>query len=347
MKQFSVRYRKEFLTGLKNTEFEHTNSMRKVTLTDICIEKDNMQSFDLERYQAVDGVFDPTNIFKHGIAYDGKFPQVFVGKEITILNYYGVLFKLDEDNDTLINLPVNRYDNSNERYTFIDNGNDWWLVNESMTVHCNDGTLTSYNVGVNTGLFVNGRIVMGGFPSFGIVPSIYSTLKNASANTIVWSPVGGTYMSTQFEETIADTTYLDSLDIGYSSVKGDVLSMVAYQEGFLVGTTKAIYYCKFIVAEISTLSITKVTDVGILNRNSLVDVNGVIYFVGKNHSLYKFGQGLTDLDYSYLLSAMTDLFLLSDDNNSTLFICDGSLGYMYKNEHLSELSKSISGLINY
>lgn len=347
MRQFSTKFTKEFISGLKDTSVTEVNSMKKLTFTDVFIDNNQIQTFDLGDFLNATGVFTPTNLFTYGIAYDGKFPQIFEGKEMTILNYYGRLFKLDEDNDVLIELPVERQVNTNKHFTFIDNGNDWWLVNSDLTIHYNDGTLVSYVAGINTGIFIQGRLVYGGIDTKMLTLSDYSLFKNATSNTIVWSPVGGVNMDAQFADTIIDLSYLEGLDFGYTSVKGDVLCIVPFREGFVVGTSKMVYYCTFIVGDVLTLSVTKLLGFGILNEHSILNLNGVLYIIGKSGTLYQFVERSKELGFAYLISDMTTPYMLGDDKSNTLFICDGSISYMYYNENMSKLSDSISGITNY
>ena len=108
-----------------------------------------------------------------------------------------------------------------------------------------------------------------------------------------------------------------------------------------------VYYCTFIVGDVLTLSVTKLLGFGILNEHSILNLNGVLYIIGKSGTLYQFVERSKELGFAYLISDMTTPYMLGDDKSNTLFICDGSISYMYYNENMSKLSDSISGITNY
>ena len=350
MRETYLREEKQILKGVKSTRYAEIDTFQKETSIDLIAEGKALTFFPYTNNFDVSGMFNAMRMYQeYGIGYDGSMPQIFCGKEVTLLNYYGTLYTVDLTNDCLTKLVYENGMSTRERMTFIDGGYNWYLVNSKYVVECNDGTITTYHIGINGGIWFKNRFIFGGFTQYTDLPYHYLAAKSMftdlTLNSIWWSTVGGGFTSTQFQDTITDYTYLKRFDLGFASVKGTVKKMVLFGDKLVIGTTKAVYLCDVLIGEIITLSTQMILDAGIKD-DCIEVVNNTLYIVSDDGSLMVFeGQKFKDLDFQYIFSELSGLYMLKNDKKQELYICNGTVGYVIKGEEVYPLSKSISGLI--
>lgn len=69
--------------------------------------------------------------------------------------------------------------------------------------------------------------------------------------------------------------------------------------------------------------------VGLKGKNAIAGDETFHYFIDKEGHLFSFGEALKKLDYSEYLTVLTDPVLSWDVENSLLYICDGTYGFVY------------------
>ena len=82
--------------------------------------------------------------------------------------------------------------------------------------------------------------------------------------------------------------------------------------------------------------------IGLKSKQAVAGDDNTHYFIDNKGQLYSLGESLQKLDYSECLSAMSSPVMSYDAENELVYICDGTLGYVY-----SPRDKSLgSGPIN-
>lgn len=70
--------------------------------------------------------------------------------------------------------------------------------------------------------------------------------------------------------------------------------------------------------------------IGLKGKNAVTGDNSKHFFVDNSGKLWKLSEGLQSLDYSEYLSSMNSGIVLSYDSlNNAVYICDGTVGYIY------------------
>jgi hypothetical protein len=78
----------------------------------------------------------------------------------------------------------------------------------------------------------------------------------------------------------------------------------------------------------------KTYNIGVKNKLAVLDVGGKHYFVNEQGDLFMIsedGKG-TNLGYKEFLFSMDDIVLSYDSFNKMLYICDGTIGYVYSED---------------
>ena len=344
MREIYLRVDKPLLQGIKPHEFMEMDSFRKDLSVDLVPRGNALINFPYSQLIRANHIYDIETMYKkYGISYTGFMPQIFIGKEIILLNYYGSIFEVDEENEVLIQLDYEKSMNSRQHFTFIDNGHVWYLVNPVYTIECIDGVITQYPVGIETGLFFKNRFIFAGFTPPSTL-SQYSMFDKLDKTSIWWSTVGGGFTTHQFQSSIDDLTYLKRYDLGFASVEGEVVKMIEFKDKFILATTKAVYLGDVLVGDIVTLSLSKILDYGI--KDKCIEVlNGTIYLISSADNLMVFdGQEFKDLDYIHIFKDLSNLYMLPNKKRQELYICNGKDSFVLKENNLYPLSKSISAV---
>lgn len=85
-----------------------------------------------------------------------------------------------------------------------------------------------------------------------------------------------------------------------------------------------------------------VSYLGLYSPEAVTGTDKIHYFIDSKGQLWELGETLTLLDYSEYFSLMSDLVMSYDVENKVIYICDGTIGYIY-----SPLDKSLgSGPVN-
>lgn len=74
---------------------------------------------------------------------------------------------------------------------------------------------------------------------------------------------------------------------------------------------------------------TTIYRIGVKNNGAVAGDDGVNFFIDRENKLVKVDTKVTVLDYSEFLANLTDPVLNYDKRNELLYICDGTLGYIY------------------
>ena len=83
----------------------------------------------------------------------------------------------------------------------------------------------------------------------------------------------------------------------------------------------------------NTYGLFPIYDVGIKSKHAVVAAGtSTHYFVDRKSQLWKLSDGLTLLDYSEYLSALTSPVLTWESDTQLLYICDGTVGFVYSPE---------------
>lgn len=344
MRETYLRVENPLLQGIKQHKYVELDTFQKELSVDLIPNGKALVNFPYSDLIRVNHIYDAETMYKkYGICYDGFMPQIFIGKEIKLLNYYGSIYEIDEKNEQLIPLKYNKSLHSRKHFTFIDYGHIWYLINEIYTIECIDGVITQYPVGIKTGLFFKNRFIFAGF-SVPTTLSQYSMFAKLDKNSIWWSTIGGGYTTQQFKETINDLSYLKRYDLGFASVDGEIVKMLKFQNNFILATTEAVYLGDVLVSDIVTLSLNKILDYGIKDE-CIEIVNNTLYLISTDNNLMVFdGKSFKDLDYSYIFEKLSNLYMLVHKKRQELFICNGKDSFVLKDNNLYPLSKSISAI---
>lgn len=85
-----------------------------------------------------------------------------------------------------------------------------------------------------------------------------------------------------------------------------------------------------------------VSRLGLYSFGAVTGTDKVHYFIDSKGQLWEFGETLTLLDYSEFFTTMGSLVMSYDVENNVIYICDGTIGYVY-----APLDKSLgSGPVN-
>ncbi len=104
--------------------------------------------------------------------------------------------------------------------------------------------------------------------------------------------------------------------------------------------TKAVAYgengVSFLIPAGTTYGLNTIYRVGLKSKNAVAGDDTKHFFIDKAGQLWKVGEALEKLDYSEYLSPMNNNLVMSYDNlNNLVYICDGSIGYVYNPATLS------------
>jgi hypothetical protein len=155
-------------------------------------------------------------------------------------------------------------------------------------------------------------------------------LEAAKKNWIQWSDIGNLDFTIN-KSNVAGERPLDWSGWIYE-VKKLGSKVVAYGEnGISILTPSDKYY-----------GLETISRLGLHSAGAITGTDSVHYFIDVKGQLWELGETLVLLNYSEYFSLMTDLIMSYDVENNIVYICDGTIGYVY-----SPLDKSLgSGPIN-
>ena len=188
------------------------------------------------------------------------------------------------------------------------------------------------------GTYVSGILATGLFtftlklkPDEDFIPFVSST----KSNWIKWSDVGSL-----------------SFTIGRGNVAGErPLDWKGYVYAIKKLGTKAVVYgengVSILTPSGTTFGLSTVYRVGLKGKHAVAGDESKHFFVDNTGQLWKLSDGLNRLDYSEYLSKMNESIILTYDNLlNVVYICDGSVGYIYDvvTGNLGTCSPNITGI---
>lgn len=227
----------------------------------------------------------------------------------------------------------------------------WWEYEDSNSNRKDGLTITShgvFNTPFNGTTSVLGVGSYGVFPLSKIFPNGTSSVKMGSyaniftkatrKNFVSWSKIGSLdfTIGKDNKDNIAGTRPLDWAGWVYSVKKlGD--KAVAYGENGV----------SFLVPVGKTFGLNTIYRTGLKGRTAVAGNDSVHFFIDVEGRLFQVSEGIDLLDYSeYLSSLNSNVVLTYDPENVMLYICDGSLGYIYsaKDKSLGTCAPNITGM---
>lgn len=103
----------------------------------------------------------------------------------------------------------------------------------------------------------------------------------------------------------------------------------------------------FLIPAGNTYGLNTPYRIGLKSKNAVCGDEAKHFFIDKGGQLWKIGESLDKLDYSEYLSPMNNNLVMSYDNlNNLVYICDGSVGYVYNPAagSLGECQPNITGI---
>jgi hypothetical protein len=153
--------------------------------------------------------------------------------------------------------------------------------------------------------------------------SSYFTLQDIYSNLVKWSKVGD-FDFTKDQSNVSGERYMEW--------KGDVHHIKRLGDHVVVYGQNGVSVMKPVG---NNYSLQNVHKIGTAGRGAVAGDETVHFFVDKNGKLFKIADKLIELDYSEYLSRLTDPVLSYDKRNGLLYLCDGSLGYVYSDQSQS------------
>jgi len=97
---------------------------------------------------------------------------------------------------------------------------------------------------------------------------------------------------------------------------------------------KAVVYgengVSFVIPSGTTYGLNTIYRIGLKSKNAVAGDESKHFFIDKGGQLWKIGESLEKIDYSEYLSLMSNNLVMSyDAQENLLYICDGSIGYVY------------------
>jgi hypothetical protein len=212
-------------------------------------------------------------------------------------------------------------------------GNGIWL-NKTIFASPGEITVSSYgNIGFWRAVASPGVVIISGeVASFGgYVPFA----AGGKTNWVKWSNIGSLNF-TIGKDNVAGERPLDCKGTVYA-IKKLGNKAVAYGENGV----------SFLVPAGAAYGLNTVYRIGLKSKNAVAGDETKHFFIDKAGQLWKVGESLDKLDYSEYLSLMNNNLVMSYDNlNNLIYICDGSVGYVYSpnSNSLGECQANITGM---
>ena len=165
----------------------------------------------------------------------------------------------------------------------------------------------------------------------GTIPFIAATKKN----WIQWSEVGNLDF-TVGRGNVAGERPLDWSGYIYAAKKLMNKFVVYGENGVSILTPAGIAF-----------GLNTVHRIGLKGKHAVTGDDTKHFFINHDGQLWKISEGLKLLDYAEYLSEMNDNLVMSYDNlNNLIYICDGSVGYVYDivADSLGRCSPNITGI---
>lgn len=142
--------------------------------------------------------------------------------------------------------------------------------------------------------------------------------SGVKANWLKWSNIGQLDF-TIWKDNVAGERPLDWKGVVYG-IKKLGNKVVAYGENGV----------SFLIPAGTTYGLNTIYRIGLKSKNAVAGDEKRHFFVDKAGQLWKVGESIDKLDYSEYLSPMNNNLVMSYDNlNNLVYICDGSVGYVY------------------
>jgi hypothetical protein len=175
----------------------------------------------------------------------------------------------------------------------------------------------------------------GGYVTINISPVFsYVTIEAMRANWVKWSKVG-----------FLDFTIDQSNVAGERPVdwKGWIYSIRKLGDRIIVYGENGVTVIK--PSDIN-MGMTTIYRIGIINPGAVSGDDGVNFFVDKESKLLKIDNKVTLLDYSEFISKLGTVILTYDKRKELLYICDGTLGFVYgaRTESFGQGPPNITGV---
>jgi hypothetical protein len=96
----------------------------------------------------------------------------------------------------------------------------------------------------------------------------------------------------------------------------------------------------------NTFGVFAINKIGIPYKGAAINVEHSHYFIDNNGCLWNVADKVTQLHYEEFLSQLTNLVMLYDEVKRIIYICDGTLGYIYSidDNSLGEGPSNVTGI---
>ena len=189
------------------------------------------------------------------------------------------------------------------------------------------GTVTGYATASGTAIW--GNVFTGTATAYAFAYGDI-LLENLKSNWVKWSNIGS------LDFTIGRSNVAGEMPLDCKGWIYDIKKLndkvVAYGEnGISLLTPTGVKY-----------GLNTIYRIGLKSKQAVTGDDSIHYFIDNKGQLYSLGESLQKLDYSEYLSTMSSPVMSYDAENELVYICDGTLGYVY-----SPRDKSLgSGPIN-
>ena len=179
-----------------------------------------------------------------------------------------------------------------------------------------DFEATAYAYGIASATPIWGSVFSGTALAYGLA---YGNLllENLRANLIKWSNIGSLDF-TIGRDNVAGEQRTDWAGWVYDIKKlGD--KVVVYGENGV----------SLLIPSGTNYGLNTIYRIGLKNKQSVTGNDAAHYFIDNKGQLFSLGETLQKLDYSEYLSAMNSPVMSYDAEIDLVYICDGTLGYVY------------------
>lgn len=320
------------------------------------------------------------------------FPQLFKGKGVTLLADKTNIYIVDESDWTKEKISLTGTITQGGMWHFVDMFDYWILLNGTTSVyksgiHMLDGSapkmIATDSPTIQTGCYLNGRTVMGGFgsdfwadpqwqhmieewqeslsPSVVIEPSL-------GQNFVLWSSIGGGDVMWVFDPNLAlsgigleDDPTATGPRIFESLKRNEMGFMPMPWQGTVrvvkpLGNAVMVYGDDGISAiiqtsePIPTFGQKHLLDFGVAGRGAVGGTNREHVFVDEAGYLWRIGVDLVPkrLNYHEFVQSMTiaDIVISHDQGENEYYICDGSSNYILTSKGLGKTGQSVTSIVS-
>ena len=195
-----------------------------------------------------------------------------------------------------------------------------------------EGRLAVNSFGVfNPRIYALGRLALDSFATFITAINLSSNISRIGvrsfadifadanrSNWIKWSGIGSLDFAIG-KDNVAGERPLDWKGLVYA-IKKLAGKVVAYGENGVSILTPAG----------NAYGLDTIYRIGLKGKNAIVGDDSSHFFIDKIGQLWRLGESLNKLDYSEYFSGMNSSLVMSYDNlNQLIYICDGTIGYVY------------------